>query len=483
MRHTAICAIAILSVFPLVGEEDPVSLKGVVTMMRDGENYFFMRADDGLDWRISLSGNAHDRFSRGDMVCIEGFLEPRRNRNTTRIFDAVATKTGHDDAAVPDYRPATMDELWQGRDRTPLPKWYANPVRVSGVVHDFWRTDISLNMVLLDNEDHIQIKVTVPISVPLPRHFERGARVEVRGIAVYSAAWGEGHVLVGFENVNILTQGMDAVTVLSKPPFWTTARLWGLVGSAVVALSLLALWIALLRRTVARRSEQLFAAMKAKNEAEAVQNERRRMAADLHDTIEQNIAGVKLLLTAALKAEKDDERDKARDMIARAAEMLIHAKGEVRQVVMNLRNDAVLDQSPAAALRDMARQIESKGTIRARVCLNGLPEHLDATRHADLMMIVREAITNAVKHGNAKNIALVADEGERGTENGEQGTGIGFTIRVLNDGEPFDAEAALGPETGHFGLAGMQERAFRSRFKLTFGQEGKWVSVRIEVAK
>ena len=83
-------------------------------------------------------------------------------------------------------------------------------------------------------------------------------------------------------------------------------------------------------------------------------------------------------------------------------------------------------------------------------------------------MIVREAITNAVKHGKAKNIALVAD---------------GFVLRVLNDGEPFDAEVALGPETGHFGLAGMQERAFRSRFKLSFGQEGKWVSVRIEVVQ
>ena len=474
VRQTALFAIAFLSTCSLFGAEDPASLRGVVTMMRDGEHYFFMRADDGLDWRISLRGDAHVRFARGDTVQVDGLLEPRRNRNTTRIFEAVATKTGHDESAVPDYRPASMDELWQGRDRTPLPTWYASPVRVSGVVHDFWRTDNSLNMVLLDLDDYVQCKTTVPISIPLPRHFDRGARVEVRGIAVYSALWGEGHVLVGFENVNILTQGMEAITVLSQPPFWTTARLWALVGSTALALALLALWTGLLRRTVAKRSAQLFAAMKAKNEAEAVQNERRRMAADLHDTIEQNIAGVKMLLTCALKAEKDDERDKARDMIARAAEMLIHAKGEVRQVVMNLRNDAILDQSPAEALRDMARQIESKGTIRARVCLNGLPAHLEATRHADLMMIVREAITNAVKHGKAKNIALVADNGERGTENG-------FVLRVLNDGEPFDAEAALGPETGHFGLAGMQERAFRSRFKLSFGQEGKWVSARIEV--
>ena len=61
------------------------------------------------------------------------------------------------------------------------------------------------------------------------------------------------------------------------------------------------------------------------------------------------------------------------------------------------------------------------------------------------------------------------------------GDGAGFVVRVLNDGAPFDVNAALGPETGHFGLAGMRERALRSGFTLEFGKDGDWTAVRVEV--
>jgi signal transduction histidine kinase len=53
---------------------------------------------------------------------------------------------------------------------------------------------------------------------------------------------------------------------------------------------------------------------------------------------------------------------------------------------------------------------------------------------------------------------------------------------VLNDGEPFDAAAALGPESGHFGLAGMRERAKRNGMRISWGVEGRWTSVEVEVA-
>jgi signal transduction histidine kinase len=53
---------------------------------------------------------------------------------------------------------------------------------------------------------------------------------------------------------------------------------------------------------------------------------------------------------------------------------------------------------------------------------------------------------------------------------------------VLNDGEPFDAASALGPEAGHFGLAGMRERAKRNGMRISWGCEGRWTSVEVEVA-
>ena len=51
----------------------------------------------------------------------------------------------------------------------------------------------------------------------------------------------------------------------------------------------------------------------------------------------------------------------------------------------------------------------------------------------------------------------------------------------MNDGEPFNVSEALGPETAHFGLAGMRERAVRSGMKISFGTKGRWTGVRIEI--
>ena len=112
------------------------------------------------------------------------------------------------------------------------------------------------------------------------------------------------------------------------------------------------------------------------------------------------------------------------------------------------------------------------GGIAVKTLLRGLPEKMDSARLGDLLLIARESVTNAIKHGKAKTVVIVSDPMEGGG---------GFVLKVLNDGAPFDVNAALGPETGHFGLAGMRERALRSGFTLEFAKDGEWTAVRVEV--
>ena len=47
---------------------DAASFSGVVTLMRPIDDYFFMRADDGIDWRISMDGKPKQRFEPGDLI-------------------------------------------------------------------------------------------------------------------------------------------------------------------------------------------------------------------------------------------------------------------------------------------------------------------------------------------------------------------------------------------------------------------------------
>ena len=204
----------------------------------------------------------------------------------------------------------------------------------------------------------------------------------------------------------------------------------------------------------------------------AVIRERKRMAADLHDTIEQNLAGAKMLMESSLSIAPDVPPAVA-EAVKGAAAVLAHAKSEIRAPIFNLRCDEMFDRKPEDVFREMMRHLD-RGKVNARCRLRGLPDHLPGARFSDLLGIVQEATTNALKHGRAKNIVLVSDPS---TGNGKRG----FVLRVLNDGEPFDAAAALGPEAGHFGLAGMRERAKRNGMRISWGVEGRWTSVRVEV--
>lgn len=204
----------------------------------------------------------------------------------------------------------------------------------------------------------------------------------------------------------------------------------------------------------------------------AINAERKRMASDLHDTIEQNLAGAKMLMESSLKIAPDVPQPVA-DAVSAAAAILAHAKSEIRSTIFNLRCDEIFDRPPAQVFKETVRHLD-RGTVSARCRLRGLPDHLPGSVFGDLLSIVQEAVTNAVKHGKAKNIVLVSDplarEGVRG-----------FVLRVLNDGEPFDASTALGPEAGHFGLSGMRERAKRNGMRISWETEGRWTAVRVEV--
>ena len=198
--------------------------------------------------------------------------------------------------------------------------------------------------------------------------------------------------------------------------------------------------------------------MRERRALRIVTAERRRLAVDLHDTVEQHLATAKLMLSGmALIPGLPDVARKSLDGIAA---VLAHAKLEIRDAVNDLRSDS--PKTVADALREIADGFERTGAVKLRIRLRDFPEHLEASRIRDLVAIVRESVTNAIKHGHAANIAIVAD---------------GPVLRILNDGEKFDPSSALGPETGHFGLAGMQERAFRSKFALSHFSEGRWCGV------
>ena len=204
------------------------------------------------------------------------------------------------------------------------------------------------------------------------------------------------------------------------------------------------------------------------HEMDVIAEERRRMAADLHDTIEQHLAGANLIAAGVMSLENVPEN--VAEAMRTLSGLLANAKTEVRSAVLNLRSDALRDMSLKDAIEVMARGLAKTG-LRVRRCLRGLPDTVPEGMYQDILLIAREAATNAVKHGKASEVVITSDPIMPD----------GFELKVLNNGARFEIDKALGPETGHYGLAGMKERALRNNFKIDWGVQGRWTFMKLEV--
>jgi signal transduction histidine kinase len=227
-------------------------------------------------------------------------------------------------------------------------------------------------------------------------------------------------------------------------------------------------WLLLV--VVAALSFKLYRAHQTKSRLQAVIAERRRMAADLHDSIEQHLAGARLYLDSMLPEDGSPAPEELKP-IELARDILVTAKREIRETIWNLRIDELTQKRPKDVLMSLAQKLACTTAVRGEAILKGLPETLPDALFSDILYVVQESVTNAIKHGKATRILIASDA--RGPMKVE--------LRIVNNGTPFDTQHALGPEAGHFGLSGMRERARRSGFTVSFASKRRTTSVRLEI--
>ena len=193
----------------------------------------------------------------------------------------------------------------------------------------------------------------------------------------------------------------------------------------------------------------------------AEQDERRRLANELHDGAVQALSGVALLLDAGLNSIEEGRREEAQQIIGRALERHRATIGQLRSLSFNLEPVVLRDQGFAPAVRALTDQIELAHNVRVDLDVDAAEQLAEKTQAA-LYQIIREAVNQAVRRGPPQTLSVyvrqapdgsvetsVADDapGERRrrsleemeerarTLNGdltvEQGTNGGTTVRVL----------------------------------------------------
>jgi len=178
---------------------------------------------------------------------------------------------------------------------------------------------------------------------------------------------------------------------------------------------------------------------------QAVSTERERLAREMHDTVIQGCIGVSTLLEAALGVEAADEPLR-QQLLSFATDQVRTTIETAREAVWALRDTSASSTNAGSLCESVARQFQSESGVPIKCRVEGIAFTLGESATRELMMTVREALTNAVLHGNPKSIDIDVCFTEHDLK-----------IGVRDDGCGFDPHGTLSRD-GHFGILGMQER-------------------------
>ncbi|MFE6162988.1 ATP-binding protein [Streptomyces sp. NPDC056486] len=204
-----------------------------------------------------------------------------------------------------------------------------------------------------------------------------------------------------------------------------------------------------------------------------VADERRRLAAEIHDTIAQGLTGIIAQLQVVATAS---EESLAREHLGRAADLARHSLGEARRSVHNLSPTALEHDALPEALKKTVTEWAERAGVRADFTVTGPAEPLHEEIEATLLRIVQEALSNATRHADATRLGVTLSymEGE-------------VALDVRDDGRGFDPLTLVQRSgSGGFGLDGMRVRAERIAGSFTVESEpgnGTALSARVPLVR
>lgn len=179
----------------------------------------------------------------------------------------------------------------------------------------------------------------------------------------------------------------------------------------------------------------------------AQEEERIRLARELHDELGQALTSIKLALELAITSLPHGDINKTSRVLSDLCAYVETTGKDVQRVARDLRPSVLDDFGLAAALESYSDAYSKRTGIKVSLSLDHLSRPLSKEAETVLYRIVQEALTNAAKHAGAKNISI--DLTERMSD---------IILTVLDDGKGCGPELASHQKSG-FGLLGMTERA------------------------
>jgi signal transduction histidine kinase len=199
------------------------------------------------------------------------------------------------------------------------------------------------------------------------------------------------------------------------------------------------------------------------------EDERRRLARELHDGIGQNLTALRHRIDALSRMATCTGA--AAEEVARALALCDTAIGDVRVLSRLLRPQILDDLGLEAALRWLARTASEGSASAIEVDVAGVPGDLDGDIATLVFRLAQEALNNAIKHAQAQNVVLRLSV-----------RGAHLLLLIVDDGRGCSVEQAFAKSAGgeSTGVTSMRERVrlFGGQFQFN-AQPGQGVQIRV----
>lgn len=408
-----------------------VHVSGVVTLFEPG-SHLYLRDNTGA---LRIETPETNPFRPGDRVEVVGF--PAFSDGAPLLLNAFVKKTAG--GPPPQPRSITVTQASSGEFDGEL-------VRLDGVLLDQLKRPENV-ILMLQSGDTV-----------FSAHFAEGdAKTNAPSLILNSWVQISGVCLNQFRyspeprpkppqwrpvSFHVVLRSPRDVVLLREPPWWTPQRILWAMSLLAAAVFVVLVWVMLLRRQVAVQTRVI----QRKVQREVLMDERSRIARDLHDTLEQQLALIGVQIDSSL-ARLAESPELARKSLELALAVVRHTHEEARRSVWDLRSVALEQGGLVEALPQLAAA-DHATRRKVEVITTGRTRRLPALVETNLMRIAQEAVTNAIKHSGCSRIEVNLDYGQREV-----------TLCVRDNGRGFDPEKVMPASSGRFGLMGMRERA------------------------
>lgn len=227
-----------------------------------------------------------------------------------------------------------------------------------------------------------------------------------------------------------------------RPQFWQTIWFRGALVLVLAGLLHLIFRTRIAQLERRRRAQEAF----SRRLIESQENERKRIAAELHDSLGQNLLVIKN--RAALALKQRDNPGRMVEEVSEVSAMSSAALREVREIAQNLRPFQIDELGLTKSMNSMARKVGAASGMEIRTDLDNIDHALPPEFEINFYRILQECLNNIAKHAQAKTASIVLRREARV-----------LRLTVQDDGCGFAAARDTQLEGRGFGLKNITERA------------------------